>query len=158
MAYIATDRTGRFLLSASYPSAVAAVSAIDSAGRVGAAPVQILNTAPNAHCIVADPANRFVFVPCLGGDLVMQRRFDGNTGQLAPNTPAEARTHAGAGPRHLVFHPNGRAAYLANELDASVIAYAYDPQNGQLSEIARASALPPALPSRCARLCASLCR
>ena len=143
MAYIATDRAGRFLLSASYPSAVAAVSAIDSGGRVAASPVQILTTAPNAHCIIADPANRFVFVPCLGGDLVMQRRFDANSGQLPANAPAEARTHAGAGPRHLAFHPNGRFAYLANELDASVIAFAYDAENGRLSEIARASALPP---------------
>lgn len=143
MAYIATDRGGRFLLSASYPSAVAAVSAIDSQGRVGPAPVQVLATAPNAHCIITDPANRFAFVPCLGGDHVMQLSFDAGTGRLTPNATAAAPTRKGAGPRHLIFHPNGRLAYLANELDASVWAFAFDAAAGTLTEIARASALPP---------------
>ncbi len=143
MAYIATDRSGRFLLSASYPSAVAAVSAIDSEGRVGTAPVQVFDTEPNAHCILTDPGNRFAFVPCLGGDAVLQLRFDANSGRLAPNAPAEARTEKGAGPRHLVFHPGGRFAYLANELDAGVVAFAFDAATGTLRETARASALPP---------------
>jgi len=143
MAYLAIDRGGRFLLSASYPSAVVAVSAIDSQGRVAAAPVQVLTTAPNAHCIVTDPANRFAFVPCLGGDHVMQLRFDAGTGRLTANAPASAPTRKGAGPRHLVFHPNGRFAYLANELDASVWAFAYDAAAGTLTEAARVSALPP---------------
>lgn len=143
MAYIATDRGGRFLLSASYPSAVVAVSAIDADGRVGPSPVQKLPTAPNAHCIVTDPRNRFAFVPCLGGDHVMQLRFDGHTGRLAPNAPTEFRTAKGAGPRHIVFHPNGRFAYLVNELDAGVIALAYDAENGTLRETARVSCLPP---------------
>lgn len=143
MAVIATDHSGRFLLSASYPSAVAAVSAIDSEGRVGTSPVQVLDTALNAHCILIDPDNRFAFVPCLGGDLVMQFRFDAELGWLSSNVPAEARTHKGAGPRHIVFHPNGRFAYLANELDASVIVFAYDKRVGTLQEVSRSSALPP---------------
>lgn len=143
MAYIATDRGGRFLLSASYPSAVVAVSAIDTEGRVGPSPVQKLPTAPNAHCIVTDPRNRFAFVPCLGGDHVMQLRFDAQTGRLTPNFPALMQAAKGAGPRHIVFHPNGRFAYLVNELDAGITAFAYDAEAGTLRETARASALPP---------------
>lgn len=143
MPYLATDRTGRFLLSASYQSAVAAVSAIDAEGRVGASPLQVLNTAPNAHCIVTDPGNRFAFVPCLGGDHVMQLRFDAASGRLAPNAPAEARTSKGAGPRHLVFHPDGKLVFLICELDASLISFAFDPAAGTLAPLATASALPP---------------
>ena len=143
MPYIATDRTGRFLLSASYQSAVAAVSAIDAEGRVGAAPIQVLNTAPNAHCIVTDAANRFAFVPCLGGDHVMQLRFDAGSGWLSPNAPPYLATKKGAGPRHIVFHPDGRLAFLINELDASILSLAYDPSKGTLTELAAASALPP---------------
>lgn len=143
MAYIAVDGGGRFLLSASYPSAVVAVSAIDIEGRVGPSPVQKLPTAPNAHCIITDPRNRFAFVPCLGGDRVMQLRFDAQTGRLAPNAPDEMPAAKGAGPRHIVFHPNGRFAYLVNELDAGIIAFAYDAESGTLRETARASALPP---------------
>ncbi|HEY7607939.1 MAG TPA: beta-propeller fold lactonase family protein [Alphaproteobacteria bacterium] len=143
MPYLATDRTGRFLLSASYQSAVAAVSAIDAEGRVGASPVQVLNTAPNAHCILTDPGNRFAFVPCLGGDHVMQLRFDAASGRLAPNAPAVVATNKGAGPRHLVFHPDGRLAFLINELDAGLISFAFDPAAGTLAPLATASALPP---------------
>ncbi|MBL8662571.1 MAG: beta-propeller fold lactonase family protein [Candidatus Odyssella sp.] len=143
MPYLATDRSGRFLLSASYQSAVAAVSAIDADGRVSATPVQVLNTAPSAHCIVTDAANRFAFVPCLGGDHVMQLRFDSASGRLAPNAPPEFSTQKGAGPRHIVFHPEGRLAFLVNELDASIVSLAYTPANGTLAPLAFASALPP---------------
>jgi 6-phosphogluconolactonase len=143
MPYLAVDRSGRFLLSASYQSAVAAVSAIDAEGRVSAAPVQVLGTAPNAHCIVTDAANRFAFVPCLGGDHVMQLRFDGATGRLAPNAPPELPTQKGAGPRHIVFHPEGRFAFLINELDASILSLAYNPSAGTLAKLGAASALPP---------------
>jgi 6-phosphogluconolactonase len=143
MPYLATDRTGRFLLSASYQSAVAAVSAINAEGRVGAAPLQVLNTAPNAHCILTDASNRFAFVPCLGGDLVMQFRFDAQNGRLAPNSPTEVRTAKGAGPRHLVFHPEGKLAFLANELDAGVTSLAFDGAAGVLDPLHTVSALPP---------------
>ena len=45
MAYIVTDRTGRFLLSASYPGAKLAINPIDGAGRVGERTTQVLATA-----------------------------------------------------------------------------------------------------------------
>ncbi|MCW5772604.1 MAG: beta-propeller fold lactonase family protein [Rhodospirillaceae bacterium] len=133
MAYIATDRSGRFLLGASYSGAVASVSAIDAEGRVAPTTTQVLMTAPNAHCIVADPANRFAFIPCLGGDLVMQLKFDARSGRLSANAPDCVRTEAGAGPRHLVFHPDHAHAYLLDELDATVVAFAFDGESGLLS-------------------------
>ena len=43
---------------------------------------------------------------------------------------SQARTRPGAGPRHLTFHPGGRFAYLANELDNTVTVCAYDPATG----------------------------
>lgn len=143
MPYLATDRTGRFLLSASYQSAVAAVSAIDAEGRVGAAPIQVLNTAPNAHCILTDAANRHAFVPCLGGDHVMQLRFDSASGRLSPNVPPDVPTPKGAGPRHVVFHPEGRLAFLINELDASILTFAFNPSASTLTTLGAVSALPP---------------
>ncbi len=142
MPYIATDQTGRYLLSASYQSAIVAVSAIDAEGRASAAALQVLNTGPNAHCIVTDPANRFAFVPCLGGDHVMQLRFDAKTGRLSPNAPAAVSTRKGAGPRHIVLHPDGRLAFLINELDATVMSFAFDPAAGTLAPLSTASALP----------------
>jgi 6-phosphogluconolactonase len=141
MAYVATDRSGRFLLSASYGGHKVAVSPIDEKGQVGPA-TQVVATAPNAHAIVADPANRHVLATSLGGDVVNQFRFDAATGKLSPNDPPAAKVKDKAGPRHFVFHPGGKLVYLLNELDASVVAFDYDAEKGQLKEKQVISALP----------------
>src|SRR5262245_32206339 len=64
MAYIATDRTGRYLLGASYPGHKVTVNPIGPPGTVQA-PTQVLPGYPNAHAIQADAANRHVVVPTL---------------------------------------------------------------------------------------------
>lgn len=141
MAYLATDRTGRFLLSASYTGHKIAVNPIAPDGIVQP-PVQIIPTEPHAHAILPDPANRYVLVTSLGGDLIMRFKFDAATGRLSPNEPAATRVKEHAGPRHFVFHPNGRLVYLLNELDASVCVFDYDPLRGQLNHRQTVSALP----------------
>jgi len=142
MAYIITDRTGRYLLSASYPGSKLAINAIDGAGRVGAA-TQVLATGPKAHCVVVDASNRYVYCTNLGADIIMQMRFDAGSGTVSPNTPASVSTKPDAGPRHLAFHPNGRFLYLLNETDATLGAYAIDPANGTLAELQTVPTLPP---------------
>jgi 6-phosphogluconolactonase len=134
MAYIVTDRSGRFLLGASYPGAKLAINPIDAEGRVGERPIQVLSTRPKAHCVVVDGSNRYVYCTNLGGDLIMQLRFDAALGTVSANMPAAIATPAGGGPRHLAFHPNGRFLYLLNETDATLCAYAVDPGNGTLAE------------------------
>src|SRR6058998_214604 len=52
MAYIATDRTGKFLLGASYPGHKLTVNPIGSPGTV-LPPHQVLPDYPNAHAILA---------------------------------------------------------------------------------------------------------
>ena len=143
MCYIATDKTGRFLLSASYQGSLIAIHAIGADGRVQPEPIETLPTRPNAHAIMTDPFNRFLFASCLGGDIVMQQRFDAATGRIAANSPAEIGTARGAGPRHFVFHPNCRWLYLLNELDATVNAYAFDGASGLLNPLQTVSAMPP---------------
>src|SRR5262245_16423123 len=91
MAYIATDRTGRFLLGASYPGHKITVSPIGPPGTVQPAH-QVLTDHPNAHSILADASNRHVLAPTLGNDLVNQFTFDATTGMLAPNTPPSVRS------------------------------------------------------------------
>jgi 6-phosphogluconolactonase len=143
MAYIATDRTGRHLLGASYGGNQIAISPIGADGSVAATPSQVVATKPNAHSILPDPSNRFVFVASLGGNVLLQFRFDAAAGTVSPNAPPEIAADSGAGARHLVFHPNGRAAYLINELDASIYALAFDAASGTMKRVQRVSALPP---------------
>jgi len=142
MAYVACDRSGRYLFSASYGGNLIAVSPIGADGVVGAAQ-QVLPTGPNAHAIRPDASNRFVFSTALGAGVVMQWRFDPGTGALTPNEPAALAIRPGAGPRHLELHPNGRIAFLLNELDASIDVLTLDAERGTLQARQTVSALPP---------------
>ena len=141
MAYIATDRSGRFLFSASYGGDLIAVSPIGADG-VAAAARQVLPTPAKAHAIRADPSNRFVFATCLGGGVVMQLRFDAATGELTPNDVPSLRPHEGASPRHVVFGPDARFAYLLSELDAAVDVLAFDASAGTLRTVQTIVSLP----------------
>jgi 6-phosphogluconolactonase len=141
MAYIATDRSGRWLFAASYGGHKITVNAIGKDGQVGAVQ-QLLPTAPNAHSIQADAANRFVLATSLGGDNISVWRFDADKGLLSPNEPPLVGTPAKCGPRHLRLDAKQRFAYLLCELDASLHVFTYDVQRGRLSEIQSLSALP----------------
>lgn len=141
MAYIATDRTGGQLLGASYGGHKLSVSPIGTDGKV-AANSTIVPTGKNAHAVLTDPSNKYLFATNLGSDAVLQRKFDAKTGAVSDNAPASVITKQGAGPRHFVFHPNNKYFYLINELDASIYAYRFDGAKGTLAELQTVSALP----------------
>ena len=139
--YVWFDRTGRFLLSASYGGHLVSVNPVGADGRVGE-PMQVIPTARNAHAIRTDNTNRFVFVPHLGTDQVFQFLFDEKSGRLTANTPPVLQLKAGTGPRHLIVSSDNRFVYLLNELTATVTTLALDGKTGLLSEVSSASALP----------------
>lgn len=141
MANIMTDRTGRWLFAASYGGNKISVSPIGANGVPGPA-ASVIATGKNAHAAIIDAANKNLFVTNLGSDQVLQFRFDAASGQLTPNSPAAFSTRTGAGPRHLVLHPNGRHAYLLNELDATLDVLSFDAQRGTLGLIKTVSTLP----------------
>src|SRR5262245_7162973 len=147
MAYIATDRSGRFLLAASYPNNKVTVNPIAADGTVQP-PSQIVPTEPNAHAIQADASNRFGLATSLGGNLVKQFRFDAATGKHSPNDPPAAAGKTGAGPRHFALSSSNERLYLLNELDASVYVFAYDAKAGTLKELQVISALPDNKPEK----------
>lgn len=138
--YITLDRSGRFLLGASYGGDMVSVNAVAPDGRVGEA-LQVIPTARKAHAIITDRTNRYVFVPHLGTDQVLQFLFDEKSGTLTANTPPLVQLRAGHGPRHIRTSPDNRFVYVLNELSAVVTTFAL--QDGRLRETASASALPP---------------
>ena len=151
--HLTLDRERRHLLVANYGSGSVAVLPVGRDGRLGEASdfVQHAGTSvnpdrqegPHAHCVTMDPANRFAFVCDLGLDKVMIYKFDAEQGKLSPNEPAFVSLKPGAGPRHMAFRPDGRFAYVINELDSTVTAFSYAPDTGALTEIATVSTLPP---------------
>ena len=136
MAYINVDKSGNYLLAASYVGAKIAVYPINPLYMVEEKAIQIIDTKPKAHCVFVDAANKYVYVPVLGGDIVMQFKFDPKSGMLSPNAPPTVAPKPGAGPRHFTIHPNGKWGYLTCETAGTVNAYAIDKDKGTLSEIA----------------------
>ena len=65
-AYLATDRTGRFLLTAYYVAAKVTVHRIGEDGSLSEKPLQEIPTDEKAHAILPDASNKFVFVPHTG--------------------------------------------------------------------------------------------
>jgi 6-phosphogluconolactonase len=156
-AHLSTDRTGRWLLVANYGSdgtdpalgvakqgTIASVP-IGADGRLApAVDTREFGIGAMAHQIRSDPGNRFVYVPLKGGPAVAQLVFDPATGMMKPNVPPQVAAAAGAGPRHMDFHPNGRFAYVINELDLTMTAYTYDAKTGLLRELQILPTLPAA--------------
>src|SRR5215468_1818997 len=140
--YIAFDRSGRFLLGASYGANQVGVNPVGADGRVGE-PLQVIPTARNAHSIRTDNTNRFVFVPHLGTDQVFQFLFDEKSGRLSANTPPVLQLKQGTGPRHLIVSADNRFVYVLSELTGTVTTLSLDANTGVLKELDSVSALPP---------------
>jgi 6-phosphogluconolactonase len=142
MSYLSVDRTGHFLLGASYAGGKVAVYEITNSGAIGAAQ-QVISTEPKAHCVLTDPSNRVVLHTSVGGDVIYQQSFDPATGKMSPNEPPTKRVDAGSGPRFLVFSPGERFVYVISELDGAVYVFPFDAGSGTLGEKAQvASSLP----------------
>ncbi|MFL4985233.1 MAG: lactonase family protein [Xanthobacteraceae bacterium] len=139
--YISLDRSGRFLLGASYGANLVSANPVGADGRVGE-PLQVVPTARNAHSIRADNTNRFVFVPHLGTDQVFQFLFDEKSGRLTANTPPVLQLKQGTGPRHLIGSADNRFVYVLNELTGAVTTLSLDSITGLLKELDSASVLP----------------
>ena len=134
MAYLNTDSSGKHLFAASYVGAKLGIYPINDRGVVEAKPTQILDTKPKAHCVYVGAGDR-IYVPVLGGDEVLELKFDAATGTVTPNGPGAVHTKDGAGPRHFTIHPNGKWAYLITETTATIGTYAIA-ADGTLSEVA----------------------
>ena len=133
MPYISTALDGRLLLAASYASAVAAVLPIDLDGCVRSAATQTLPTGPNAHAILTDRSGRFVFVPCLGSDVVMRYRLDAAAGRLEPLDPPTIALPSGFGPRHLRLSADNQTLFVLGEFTGGIARLAFDARTGSLS-------------------------
>ena len=145
MPYISVDRSGRFLFGVSNApkpplrprKSLISVSAIGTEGSVHA-PHQVLPTRDKGHAVLPAPSSRHVFVSSCDEDVLLCRRFDAATGMLADD-PIVAGVQANAGPRHFIFHPGNQWLYLLNEYDATVYAFKYDADSGELNELQRVS-------------------
>jgi 6-phosphogluconolactonase len=150
--HLAIDPTNRFVVVANHITSTIAllprepdgslgelVDLVKLEGKIG--PHRVEQPFAKPHQAEFDPSRKYIVVPDKGLDRIFTFRLDGENGKLIPvGKPAEARE--GAGPRHIAFHPNGRLAYVINELDSTVTAYRFDPATGALEPFQLLSALP----------------
>ena len=141
-AYVATDRTGKTLLWASYSGGLVGSHRIGKNGAVTKGAVSQLETHRCAHAILVDAANRFVFVPHTCANAVYQFKFDAASGKLTPNDPALVNPAEGLEPRHLAFHPALPVIYFDDEKGDSVTAYHFNKTTGTVKPFQTTSTLP----------------
>lgn len=145
--HLEVDPSGRFVLSANYGSGSVAIHPIKEDGSLGD-PTQILERdgegpnqerqeGPHAHQVTFDPSGSFAFDIDLGSDTVHVSTLS-KEGRL--EAVSRLQVHPGAGPRHLVFHPGGAAAYLINELDSTLIVCSF--AEGKLAVVQTLSTRP----------------
>ena len=138
--HLQLDATGSWLIATNYGTGNAALYPLQADGSLGEMTdfVQHHGTGPNtarqegphAHSSIFTPDNRFAIIADLGIDQLVIYEFESSTGKLLLHS--SVNTTPGAGPRHLVFHPNGKWLYTSNELNSTVSLYEYDSANGTL--------------------------
>lgn len=152
--YVSFDPSGRFVLVANYGSGTLAALPIDETGRLQPAsasfqqagatgPNRARQDGPHAHMIAPSPDGNFILATDLGLDRVFVYRLDPTSGDLSQHEAgADASALPGAGPRHFAFAPDGRTAYVINELNSTLTAYDWDAANGTLNARQTVSSLP----------------
>ncbi|MBV8807548.1 MAG: lactonase family protein [Acidobacteriaceae bacterium] len=152
-AHLSVHPSGRYIFVANYAGGTVAVLPIEANGRLGRAtdvkadqgspgPKQPTSAPPgsfaisghdhpHAHMVESDPTGRFVLAADLALDRIYIWRFDPDRGKLTASDPAWVSLPPGDGPRHFVFHPNGRWFYSLQEESSTLAAFDYD--NGKLA-------------------------
>ncbi len=138
-AFIANYMSGHVaMLPTKSDGSLAEASTVDQ--HAGHGPDPARQEGPHAHCIVLSGDDRFAFSADLGTDSIIGYRLDLDAGSMTPHT--SLMLPPGSGPRHLVFAPDGRHAWVICELTSTIDALGYDAVGGTLSLIETYPMLP----------------
>lgn len=153
--YLSLNPEGNCLFVANYDGGSVTSYQIDKRGDLsqpvshfqyqGHGPNKDRQETPHAHSATSSPDGRYLLVNDLGLDRIVIYRIHAETGKLIPHLPVWT-ARSGSGPRHLVFHPNGRWVYSVNELDSTVDVLLWDAHRGSLHAMEHVSTLPPNFP------------
>jgi 6-phosphogluconolactonase len=150
--HVNIDHAGKNVLVANYGSGSVSVIPIKPDGSLaepscfvqheGSSVNPQRQKGPHAHSVNISPDDYFAFVADLGLDKIMIYRLDVDKGIITPNDPPFVEIKPGSGPRHFTFGVDGKYAYVINEMGGTIIAFAYNPASGALTEIQTISTLP----------------
>ncbi len=151
--YLDVDASGKSVLVANYSSGSVASIPVQTDGSLGEAASFVQHSGsssnperqkgPNAHCFVVSPDGKHALAADLGIDKIMIYRLDAAAAKLAPNSMQPfARLTPGSGPRHLIFHANGKVVYVINELANTITVFDWSTNDGTLKEHQTITTLP----------------
>lgn len=149
--YIAIDKTNSWIVVGNYSGGSIAALPVNKDGSLkpyaqliqhrGSSANKTRQEKAHVHATVFSPDQRWLFTPDLGMDEVTIYPFILNASHpLAVKSANVIKALPGSGPRHLVFHPTKKLAYLIEELSGTVTAY--DHTNGKLNFLHRLSTHP----------------
>ncbi len=139
--YIRVSPNGRFLLTANYMGGSISVFPIEKDGKIGARPYTIRykghgqdsqrQEQPHLHCVEFTPDGKHLVANDLGLDCIHKYPVAGNgpkvtqSNFIKTNNKKDIKLESGSGPRHICFRPDGKFAYLINELSGAVTVLSY---------------------------------
>ncbi len=94
----------------------------------------------HVHSVNFSPDGQYLIVADLGTDEISIYKHDPATSKIEEH--GVVKVAPGSGPRHFSFHPNGKFAYVVNELANTVIVFDWDAAAGALTEKQTISTLP----------------
>ena len=96
---------------------------------------------PHAHAAWFEPVDNNIISVDLGTNELWFSKLDTGLQKLIPSDPQKLKMEPGAGPRHLVFHPNGKWIYVVNEKGCTVT-LVQNSDNGKYNRGTSVSTLP----------------
>ncbi|MDD3225634.1 MAG: lactonase family protein [Clostridium sp.] len=100
---------------------------------------KIRQNSPHIHYVNFTPLEKYLYSIDLGLDKLSIYSFKNK--KISEVKEKSLYFKSGCGPRHMIFHPNMKFAYIITELSSEIIALSYD-NNGNFKEIQYVSTLP----------------
>jgi 6-phosphogluconolactonase len=151
-AYVSVTRSGKWVAVANYSGGSLSVYPVLEDGGLrplvqnvrhfGHGTDPLRQEKPHVHSALFSPDDKYLYVQDLGLDRITIGPFDEAAPEPAGKPATMITTAAGGGPRHLVFHPNKKYAYLIEEMGGSVDVYRYNATTGGLDSLQRIAAHP----------------
>ncbi|WP_042353813.1 lactonase family protein [Bacillus rubiinfantis] len=146
--HVSVNRNRSYLFSVNYHKGEVVSHQLDSNGAIQPAASVIKHVGrgpdprqdkPHTHYAGLTPDQQYLAVVELGIDALITYKVNDNAvltkEKLLP-------LKAGSGPRHLVFHPSGKFAYIMTEFSSEVIVLDYNEETGRFTEKQYISTLP----------------
>ncbi len=149
--YVAVHPGGKWAVAGNYSGGNFSVLPLAENGAVqplshlvqhsGTGPNRDRQEKPHVHMTKFTQNGKHLLVPDLGTDKLNVYEFSVTDSVAIKPAPAPfVKAAAGSGPRHVELHPNGKYAYLIEELTGTIAVYAFD--NGNMKLVQRISSHP----------------